>query len=74
MEFNLLWARQQCPIVNNILESGGDTTDCVIELVKQKENFIKEIIKLQGLVPRKIKVPEGKVAIWRCPEEFIPFQ
>lgn len=71
-EKNIMWAREQSPIVDSILNAGGNTTDCIIGLIKQQEDFIKEIIKLQGIAPRKIKLPNGKFAVWRCPENYIP--
>lgn len=73
LEKNLLWARQQDPIVDSMLNSIGlDTTDCVIALVKQKQELIKRIIFLEGRCPRKIKLPDGQTIIWRCPDSCVP--
>lgn len=68
---NLLWARQNDPIVAAVLDSGGDSTDCVIALVEQKQELFKRIMELENIAPRKIKVGD-QTLIWRCPDSMVP--
>jgi hypothetical protein len=70
---NLLWARQRNSVVNAVLESGGDTTDCVVHLVKQNEVLLKRILELDGIAPRKMKVGE-QTYIWHCPDDLVPYR
>lgn len=69
---NFQWAIDNDSIVRSVVESGGDATDCVVTLVKQKEGLLKRIMRLEGICPRKVILPGNEVLIWRCPDEFVP--
>jgi hypothetical protein len=58
-------------IVAGVLLAGGDAIDCVKALCQVNKENVNRLIKLDMLVPRKIKSGD-KVFIWRCPEELIP--
>jgi hypothetical protein len=58
--------------VNQILSRGGSAEDCAIALAAIVDQQNKRIIELMQIAPRKITTPEGKVMIWRCPDEFVP--
>lgn len=64
---------QNNPLVMNVLMAGGTEIDCIEMLVKQNEDIITRISRLEMLVPRKIIV-DDKEYIWRCPDELVPSQ
>lgn len=64
---------QNNPLVMNVLMAGGTEIDCIEMLVKQNEDIITRISRLEMLVPRKIIV-DDKEYIWRCPDVLVPTQ
>lgn len=66
-----MYVRQHCPVVNAVLEKGGDAEDCVIALLKQNAELMKRLLYLEGIAPRKIRVGH-QVMVWHCPDELIP--
>jgi hypothetical protein len=64
--------RLQNGTVSNILASGGTVEDCALALAEINNRLIERILELEGIAPRKIKMPDGSVAVWHCPDEFIP--
>ena len=69
---DLEWAKMHNVIVHTVLKTGGSTTDCIIALIEDRDGLIKETIRLQEIAPHKVTMPDGKVAIYRCPDELIP--
>ena len=65
-------ARQTSPVVEHVLRAGGTLEDAVCALVNGQTALTNRLIELEGLAPRKIKMPDGRVLIWRCPEELVP--
>lgn len=55
-----------------ILKGGGSHADCVVALANEKERLLSRIEELESIAPRKIKLGNGKVMIWRCPDELVP--
>jgi hypothetical protein len=60
------------PIVNQIITAGGTAEDCVVALNDLNRKYYQQIRELKDIAPFKITLPEGKVLIWRCPDEFVP--
>ena len=67
-------ARQTSPVVEHVLRAGGTLEDVVCALVNIHTGLTNRLIELEGLAPRKIKMPDGRVLIWRCPEELVPLR
>jgi len=59
-------------IVRHIIKSGGNVYDCLYWLVKHQEKLVDEIMELTMIAPKKVKLENGKYAIWHCPDELIP--
>ena len=64
--------RRRNPIVEHTLQSGGTTEDCAIALAAHIERLVQRLMTLEGIAPRRIRVPGGRVMIWRCPDDLIP--
>lgn len=60
------------PTVHRILKSGGTPRDCVVALANEKEALVKRLMEMERIAPKKIKLPDGRVMIWRCPEDLVP--
>jgi hypothetical protein len=61
------------PIVNCILRNGGSMEDVVVALAGERNAIIKRLEGAESIAPKKIRLPDGKVMIWRCPDELVPF-
>ena len=59
------------PIVSAIGRAGGSKNDCIMALHDKNQELIKQVMELQGICPRKVKIGD-KILIWRCPEDLIP--
>ena len=58
--------------VAHLLRAGRTLEDIIVALAAEKEAAHKRVMELESIAPRKIKTPDGKVMIWRCPDELVP--
>jgi hypothetical protein len=58
--------------VHGIMKSGGSLSDCVVALANQKQDMLDRITELESIAPKAIRLPDGGVMIWRCPDHLIP--
>ena len=58
--------------VCNMLKSGASLEDVIGELAAQKQRYVARIMELEGIAPRKVRMPDGSFMVWRCPDELIP--
>ena len=68
----MMYAYNNSSIVNYIIKSGGNIYDCIYWLVKHQEELQEKLIKLELISPKKIKLSDGKVVIWHCPDKLVP--
>ncbi len=59
-------------LVVKVLQSGGDLEDAIIALHEANEVQFHRIIELAQIAPRKYKMKDGTVLVWRCPDDMIP--
>lgn len=64
--------RNRNPIIWKIMQMGGTAEDCAVALAENNDRLIARVMELEGIVPRRVKLPDGRVMIWRCPERLIP--
>lgn len=60
------------PIVAQIMRAGGTAEDCVVALAVDNDRLIARLMTLEGIVPRRIKLSDGRVMVYRCPDHLIP--
>ena len=60
------------PLVYQIMLNGGCPEDAVVALVNVQTEMVRRMMQLEGIAPRKIKIPDGREMVWRCPDELIP--
>jgi len=65
-------AKQMSPVVKDTLRAGGSPEDVICGLVNLNMELAAQLAEQGHIVPVKIKAPDGRVMIWRCPDEFIP--
>lgn len=53
--------------VATMLKAGEGPEAIIGQLVADKEQYIKRIMELEGICPRKIVLADGRVVIWQCP-------
>ena len=54
------------------MKAGGTAEDCAVALSVEYDRLVDRVIALDSIAPRKIKLPDGRVLIWRCPDELVP--
>ena len=60
------------PIVAHIMRAGGTAEDCAVALSAHIDRLVERLMTLEGIAPRKIKLPDGRVMVWHCPDRLIP--
>ena len=60
------------PIVAQIMRRGGTAEDCAVALAVHNDRLVDRLMTLEGIAPRRIKLPDGRVMVWRCPNRLIP--
>lgn len=64
--------RWRNPIVAHIMRAGGTAKDCAVALATDNDRLIARLIALESIVPRRIKLPDGRVKVWHCPDSMVP--
>jgi hypothetical protein len=59
------------PIVANLMLH-GTAEDCAVALAAVNEHLMARIAELESIVPRKVRLSDGSIVLWRCPDEFVP--
>ena len=59
-------------VVHEVLSSGGSLEDCVAVLAEMLDKTRQQVVDLAAYAPTRIKCPDGKIVVWRCPEHLIP--
>jgi hypothetical protein len=65
-------ARMKDPTLNRMLQSDRALEEIIIELLNEKTKLVAQVMALETIAPRRIKLPDGSVRVWRCPDEFVP--
>jgi hypothetical protein len=60
------------PIVAHIMRAGGAAEDCAVALAVHNDRLVDRLMTLEGIAPRRIKLPDGRVMVWHCPDHLIP--
>lgn len=68
------YAKLNDPTVYRMVEHGAPLEAIIGQLVRDKEAYLKHIVSLERIAPRKIKLPDGRVLVWTCPEDSIPMR
>ena len=58
--------------VHQMLAHGRSLEETIVALVCEKNRFTQRIMELESIAPRKIVLPDGRVVVWRCPDELVP--
>lgn len=66
------WAYYYDRTVRYMVYNGHDAQAIIGQLAKEKKELLDRIDKLREIAPRRIKLPGGGIAIWRCPDEMVP--
>ena len=61
-----------CPIVSALHKVGETPEGIILIMAKLKDQLLQEIVELKLLVPKRVKMSDGSLRIWRCPEQLIP--
>lgn len=59
--------------VHQFMSAGRSLEDLVAQLVSEKNELIRRLMAVEAIVPKKIRLPSGKVVYWHCPVDLIPF-
>lgn len=71
-EEKLHQAALKSPIVHDLLLDGVSAEGCVLQLVQHNDQLMTRLIELERLCPFKLRLPDGRTMMWRCPEELVP--
>ena len=72
--YTLLDAQKTNPVVHRILRSGGTLEDVVCSLANINDLLTNRILELDSIAPFKIRLQDGRVLMWSCPEELVPLK
>lgn len=67
----LEWAKNNDVTVSRMMQNNESLSHIVGVLAREKEDYLKRIMELESIAPRKITMPDGKVMVWRCPDDLI---
>ena len=65
-------ARLNDVTVAMMLRQNQPLENIVGQLAAEKELYVKRIMELESIAPRKIVMPDGKMMLWQCPAELVP--
>jgi hypothetical protein len=66
-------ARLSSAVIKAVLAAGGDAEDCCVVLLNQIAAQTARLTKLMAIAPKKYRLPDGRVLVWHCPDEQVPF-
>ena len=58
------------PIVASIMRY-GTAEDCAVALAGENERLMERIAELESIVPRRVRLPDGNILLWRAPDEAV---
>lgn len=58
--------------VCHMVKAGATKDEIISELVTDKELYLRRIIELDLIAPKKYKLPNGTIMEWRCPSDLVP--
>jgi hypothetical protein len=64
--------RLESPQVHAILEAGGSAEDCCVKLAQANRRLTEKLMQLMTIAPRRIRMEDGTVMVWHCPDAAIP--
>jgi hypothetical protein len=67
-------AARKCPLVKALLTLDTTPDEIILMLAKLKNQLLQDVANLKLLAPKRIRMADGRLLIWRCPEELIPVQ
>ena len=59
--------------VASMLRNGETLSSIIGQLADDKLKLIREIEHLSGVAPKKVKLADGRVMMWHCPDDLVPF-
>ena len=58
--------------VSQIMDAGGTAEDCAVSLAAMNDRLVVRVMALESIAPRRIRLPDGRVMVWRCPDSLVP--
>lgn len=65
-------ARMTHSTVHLLHKKGVDKDGIIAALVREKQEMQKRLVAQESILPKKIIGKDGKVYVWRRPDELIP--
>jgi hypothetical protein len=65
-------AARKCPVVAALHKVGETPEGIILILTNLRAQQLKDVADLKLLVPKLVKMSDGSMRIWRCPERLIP--
>ncbi len=59
--------------MNTLHKRGVPPLDIIAFLAEEKRLLCARIAELESIAPRKMRAKDGKVYVWNCPPELLPF-
>ena len=58
--------------VKACVDGGWSYEEITEALASEKAEYMERMGRLLAIAPRKVRMPNGQVLIWRCPDEDVP--
>lgn len=62
----------KCPYLNVLLKAGKTPDEIILLMVQVRDGLLQDNTELKLMVPKRVRMSDGSLRIWRCPEEYIP--
>jgi len=68
------FARVCCvdPTVARMMRHGNSLEEIIVQLARDKWTLMRRLQTLANIAPRKIRMPDGRVVVWHCPDDLVP--
>lgn len=61
-------------LVHTMTRNGASLSEIIVALVNHISSQNKTISDFMAICPRRIKLDDGRVMVWHCPDDLVPIQ
>ena len=60
------------PFIDRVMRESRTDEDAFFALAADRERLVARVMELEGIAPRRMKMPDGRHMVWHCPDDLIP--
>lgn len=62
------------PLVYEMINRGATSQQIIVAMSERNQKMLARLFELESICPRKRRMRDGTVYIWRCPDDLIPIE